>query len=448
LMLSFEHSMPANTDQYSLDFESALDVEARVVDSITTGYDRVIAIGSHATSTCTLSFDTIYYQLRKDWTDAAIADYATAASGDADYAALDPLKKAERNTRYRQKDKLRAVLRRWRIYEWWDGLVHDYEIPLASCTFYYFNPKWTDDKRDTDPLCVPIQPYSRTLRDPGAEFWPAGTKILPRMMLQDKSDYSGTKIATGAFTSELADGDQATYLPPLVFVRTDTTSSPNRYELIERLSEQSSNETVRRRWSANVHILSEEASIEINCTGAPQHFLGRGLNAALAQVEAFLDASKEQGIDFEDIRGTFALQLPWRVQQRVEITDEADIVPGKPWRTLYIPVDARLDYVVPDTVVAVENGRPVLSTGGFVRDDRLKLFEIAQAAAIWYGTVRQTLFLRIKGVVDIVPVGALITDVGGTYNFEDINTVVSSVTYDLLHQETTIETSFAEIEFS
>lgn len=83
-----------------------------------------------------------------------------------------------------------------------------------------------------------------------------------------------------------------------------------------------------------------------------------------------------------------------------------------------------------------------------MRDDRGRLTEIAQAAARWYQTERQTLFFAIRGVVETVRVGQLITSVGGRYTLEGINTPVTGIRYDLLRQTTELETSMAELDFT
>jgi hypothetical protein len=229
-------------------------------------------------------------------------------------------------------------------------------------------------------------------------------------------------------------------------VITDNTSPlAPKYDLLERLAEQSSNERQLRRWSATMRILPDRPALEINVQGAPQHFLATYVAGAFEGLEPFNDPRREQGIDYDMLRTTLCLRLPWRVQRRIKIRQEP--VAGRPWRRLLIPVDARLDYVVPDTVVRISNGRAERSTGGFVRDDRLRLAQIAKAAARWYQTERQSLFFRIRGVVETVRLGQLVTSVGGRYTLEGINTPVTGIRYDLLQQTTELETSMAQVDF-
>lgn len=442
--------LAANENPRTLNFENALDVEARIVETVTSAYDRVTAIGHFATSTCTLSFDPLAFQFWRDWTDTAFNEYLQGASGDADYNTLSPINKMSRNTRYRQRDKLRAVFRRWKLYPWWDGLTWDHETPRASATLYYVNPPWPEvagvDQRDRDPNADPIQPYNSTTQEPGLDISPNHLWIERGLPLNDRCDYSDDRIITHAWEDDLSDTEEPTKLTALFFARVDPNSTPKRYELLERLSDQASNESVRRRWSAQGHVLSDQAAVELNVHGAPQHFLSPLHAGGMADTENFLDASKETGLQYDEIRATVCLRLPWRVQQSVDITEE--FTPGKQFRTLYLPVEAMLDYVVPDTVVEIKNGRPITTDGGFVRDDRIKLNDIAHAAAQWYGTKRQTLFFRLAGVLHLVDIGDLIENIGGRYTLEGVNTPVTTIRYDLARQTTEWETTFAEVEFA
>ena len=79
---------------------------------------------------------------------------------------------------------------------------------------------------------------------------------------------------------------------------------------------------------------------------------------------------------------------------------------------------------------------------------RLRLSQIVEAATRWYQTERQTLFFRIRGVVETVTLGQLVTSVGGRYTLEGINTPVTGIRYDLLQQVTELETSLAQVDFA
>jgi hypothetical protein len=148
------------------------------------------------------------------------------------------------------------------------------------------------------------------------------------------------------------------------------------------------------------------------------------------------------------MRCTIAARLFDRARQEAAVNTDEEYVPGKIQRVLYIHVhDARLDYVVPDTVVAIKDGLLKQSTGGFVRDDRPRLASIARSAAEWYGRTRQTIELKLKQVSEVVKLGWLITDVGPNYQLAHVNTPITSCHYDLVAGKTTFRTSHVDIEF-
>ena len=120
---------------------------------------------------------------------------------------------------------------------------------------------------------------------------------------------------------------------------------------------------------------------------------------------------------------------------------------GELERVLRVQVqDCRLDYVVPNTVVGVKSGELQHSDGGFVRDDRLRLDTLCKAASTWYGKERQSLELTYKQVREIVQIGWLIVDVGSTYQKSAVNSVVTSIAYDIQNKSTSFQTSFAELD--
>lgn len=456
VILEDDRVLPANGFPVELDFENALDVEARIVESVTTSYDEVVAIGHFATSTCTLAFGKITgdlgsgFQLFNDWTATQQQQYLAGASTTSGYTSLSRIKQYEANIRFRQRDNLRPVFRRWKLYDYWDGLCWNYETAESSATKYSFNPPWRADdpsgwsNRDTRSQAQPIQPYNEKNDVP--PYAAARLTFEPTLPFLDVADYTAGRIASGDWKSDIPEETDWQYLAPLLFVITDnTTPSAPKYDILERLAEHSSNERQLRRWSATMRILPDRPSLEISVQGAPQHFLATYTAGNIEGLEPFNDPRRESGIDYDQMRATMCIRLPWRVQRRIAIRDEP--IGGRPWRRLFIPVEARLDYVVPDTVVRINNGRAERSEGGFVRDDRQRLAQIAKAAARWYQTERQTLFFRIRGVVETVRLGQLVVSVGGRYTLEGINTPVTGIRYDLNSQTTELETSMAQVDF-
>ncbi len=448
--------LPANDKQVILEIDNAYDVEARVVESISSSYDEIVVMGEFATSTCTLAFGKIQgdrgtgFQFVPDWTAEDEARYIAGASGDADYGTISLLAKQERNTRYRQRSDLRKVFRNFRLYDYWDGTTWNYESVDSTATKYYVYPPFTNDPetsedgRDTDAMSQPIQPVSATLTP--REFSPSHLRIESSLVLLDRCDYTGDRISSGAWKAD-ENIEEPHHLQPLVYILTDNrdTAAP-RYDVLQFLSHHSSNELQRKRWSAGLSVHHDRPVVELPVDGAPQSFLARHIAFLMAETEPWIAGQKEQALSYTEVRGTFTIRLPFRVTQRVKLRETP--ISGRQWRRQYLHVEARLDYVVPDTVVRLLSGRPEVSSGGFVRDDRPRLAEIAKAAGAWYQTERQTMLLRLKQVYQAVNLGELITGIGRQFQqVEGVNTPVTAIRFNLADQTTEIETTHAEIDF-
>lgn len=438
-------TIPANAHQVTLNFERAFDIEPRLVNQVTSQYDRIIVYGQFATSTCTLTFDPTLDQLLPDWSNDELQEYWEAASGDTDYATLDPTLQAQRNQRFRDSARLRNVYRRWQISPSWNQRTRDFDDENA--TEYFVDPLTS---LLPDGRVVTVADYDPT-RDPsGQPLWNEGIILEHALPLKDRWQYSGTRIADLTFLEEIGDSEPQE-LHPLIFVRTTigATVADNRWEFLDRLSQQAPFETVNRRWSGQARIVEHRPALELELQGVPQHFLDQTSVDGMAAMDAWHDPTKEAGIDYGlDLRATITLRLQHRVQ--AETTVNTTPVTGRQERLLWISVpDARLDYVVPKTAVDIENGVLTYSdTGGFVRDDRLRLADIARAAAEWYGRPRQTITLRFRRIDEIVQLGWLITDVGADYRLTGVNTPITAVSYDFLAATTEFETAFAELEFA
>lgn len=441
-------TIAANPDQRSLDFESAYDVEVKLTNSISQKYDQVIAIGAFKTSTFTAYMLHEGNIIEPDWTTDDEDTYNDAAEADADYATLTPPQQKERNTRCRQKGRIRHVYRRFQINADWNQVVFDQDSPAIN---YAVAPKYNDDGTAVDGGKYT---YGRTvIGDDTEQVWNRGLVIESHLPFKDRFDYSAFNIQTDTvsedYDSSDADGEPQ-YIRPMFFTPTKNDAGVQRWEFLERLAEMSVFEDVGRKWSANVRILDERPAFDINVVGKPQHFIAPASFAGAAAFDPTDDPALEGGIDYVSFRCTITLRLQSRVQIEKTVDEDADIVPGQIKRILYIHVpDARLDYVVPTTVVDIDDGKLVKTlSGGFVRDDRQRLTDIATAAAVWYGRPRQTIEIKCKQIREIVKLGWLITDVGPAYQLTGVNTPITSISYDLANGRTTFQTAFADLEFA
>ena len=95
----------------------------------------------------------------------------------------------------------------------------------------------------------------------------------------------------------------------------------------------------------------------------------------------------------------------------------------------------RLDTITPGTVVGIENGTPITTVGGTLRDDRKELQTIACLAYEWYGIERRPLDVTFQHIKNVFRLGMLLTTIGSGATEGAINTVVESITYAFRQSE-------------
>jgi hypothetical protein len=134
----------------------------------------------------------------------------------------------------------------------------------------------------------------------------------------------------------------------------------------------------------------------------------------------------------------------WPEAESVDPEDKGDVK-----RQVVIDVGnaGRLDYVVPDTVTGVDGaGELVRHAGGYVRDDREWMQDLAEYVYQWYGVTRRAFRFQMEQVLDILSVGQMITTIGSGDLELAVNSVVVAVTYDFHAQATYMETAFANLD--
>ncbi len=437
--------LTANPDQYSLDFESALDIDSAVVNTVgTTQYHQVIARGAKRTTTFTgslIGFEngigvTVPVWV-PDWTSGELDEFLAGASGEPGYGDLSGDDQERANALWRSSDRLRNVFTRWKINPAWNKLVRD--ITGEDSTDWYFCPVIpADPATDADPS-----------EGDQSEVWMPGMRVLRALPFLDRYDYSGTAIDGENYAAEFSQEEQPDFIPPMAILESLIEGSDPpafQYELLDKTNLSK----IDRGWAASFRIADTECAVELKAS--PQQMLGRqdwedGTPAATSEQQ---DPTLADGCDWRNVHVTTCVEINEHIEQMEQLG--ADPVSEVPVAILVINVpDARFDYVVPFTVVEVKGGKAVQTlTGGAVRDDRKRLASIAESAAQWYGRNRQTLDLTYKQVRGLFELGWLITSVGSNYSLTDINTVITSITYVLDSQTsvptTTVKTSFAELD--
>lgn len=468
------HTLKANPDQRSLDFEHALDIEdATVANMATQRYHRVVARGARRTTTFTTRISdigawTATKILAPAWTQDEEDEYVAGASGQADYAALDTTEKQRRNAIYRTSDRLREVFRRFVVNPTkasgtrWNG-----RIPVAHQATFVDPDAWSYWLR-ADHEAVPFT----ALRDAGSDYdgrdHVPSLRLLRALPLYERYDYSGTKLEDFVYGTAFSADTHPSFIPPFAYARTTTgdaepadvtgSQTPHRYELLDKfnhgfiVSDLGVVGQTLRDWSSDVSLADTEPAIELRAS--VQHFIG-GISAAdFAAWPATLDDHDpitHGGIDYTNIWFTLCVEL----NEYIEAAETLEEPPeNAPLSVLVIDVpDARHDYVVPQTTCEIRDGKPVQTTsGGFAKNDLPRLKRIVRGMAEWYGKDRQTLALRYKQIRGLFSRGWLITDVGGNYNRAGINTPITAITYRMGNGDqpgtASIETAFANLDFA
>ncbi len=436
-----DYTLPANTAPVSLDFERAFDVKVaalrvdgnrRRTQYVARGNRRGV-VGTFAKQDSSLD---------RAWEDYSQTLYNQGASLAVDYPGADNyLERKRRNGLARQADHLRRVYSWFRIDTFWgireegavlgDGLGGETQYPVNP-------PEGTDGHLDEEDAAL--------VYDPGLQL----QDLLP---LVQEVDYSGTKIAEGTVVD--AEGNPfllsttKPFLPSFVALRipaqgTGSTAGTERWALAENVAtvqaRGADGELIRTGF--HVRLLDSEPGFELTASGGEQHELAGSDFIPLpgaGEIAPYFDWT-------EDLLATLYFFLNTHAEERYPA--DADL-PHNIWidrETIDVP-DAWVDYVVPQTVVAITDGKLVRSTsGGFVRDDRARLQRIARFAYEIGSVDRKAFDLSYRQIKRVVSVGQMITEIGSAGSTTATRSVVTEVRYDLAGVLTSLNTEFLELD--
>lgn len=410
--------------------------DCSIIESTDAQFDAVVAYGERCTSTCTLGFSASPPQFRPDWSSDDETAYKTAKS------TTDK----EANARFRSEERYAHVYRRFRLSDNWDGRAYPY-TQAQTTTYYWADPTLND-------AGVPRQPSDPTGNPAGFPLRVRGLRLLRHLPLKDRIDYSGNNLDSLAVRSQIeqsvlsGDGDSE-YIAPMFLWR-----DGQKYILVDNLStatEGLADASKRRGFSVSVSFATNEPSVELTVSSHRQTMIARTeFTGATGVYDTNWDPAAKNGINFQDFFATVCLQLEHRFTVRQQITVAPD---SRPERVLELQAkDARLDYLVPKTIVALDNGTAVYSDGGYLRDDRERVKAVVKATAEWYGRPRRAVSFGYRQPRKLCNIGDLITDLDGLGLSQSINTPVTSITYTLgsgnTGGATKIETGFAEVDFT
>lgn len=434
----------ANPRQFTLDFESSFDVEIALLSNNSAHRADVVNVRG-APITTTFSCFRQGGFLETAWSSADETTFVDGAKNTAGYADLSIEDKQKRNQIARSLESLKDVYEKFVIADDWDLVVPDdiegegssYYVAVETVIAENIGTRIDFDFDASDANNIP------------AELWHKGKRFLRFLPIREDD------------TDDLSE-----YKDPLVVFRTDE-GPPKVWEFGDKLNTKSAfaaDDDVRQ-FSARLIMLEKELGfrVEVGAAGAQQliAFDDWALQTPETTKEEYDPLTTEgNGVSNQNMIVTVALEWDNRVIETAFPSNppsQAELQ-SKQARELFIDVpDARLDFILPGTVTDIDDAGALVQSpnGKILRDDRFRLSKIAKVAAEWYGVKRQALQLRYRQLrpptngTDKIQIGDLITSIGAVYSDPDVNSVVTSITYEFIGSPTTtLETSFAHLDLS
>lgn len=441
--------IPANPHTKTLDLQTETDVvleELRV--SITHSYDVVRVRGARMGCVCTLqAWPGDSSTFVPDWSEEDEAAYIKGASEEEGFDELMVTARQSRSQAVRQTGRLARVYCHFRIPDDWDGKVgrNLYGQDGTVAAIPKLPKKITDE---IDPETVDVAP-----------FWLPGLRIAPRLPLLSGVNYGYDEQNTPLLDREpdLPDGALPVPRPPFVLIDVPRGEEFHGIGLMQQIDAPVEMATPGRvsngapDWRASVFVNEESPGLVIQVQGAPQHVIAL---ESFEPLEVNFDDPAE--CDWETLRATVMLEADQYCE--AQWPEDADGLEAAAINTLVIDVggSARLDYIAAGTIVGwwnLENDSPEFqnvrvdrSNGGFIRDDRPRLQRMAQLAHAWYSKPRRAMKITYKQITAAYRLGDLIETIGEGENELEVDSVVTSIEYDLLAGTTTISTDFAQLD--
>lgn len=432
-----------NTRQFTFDFESSFDIEVALLGNNSAHRtDFVTARGAFITTTFSCFILTDY--LEKGWTSADETTFKDAAKNITGYGGLDTSDKQKANQIARTQDSLNDVYTKFVIGDAWNIVSPD-SIDGGGSSYYVA----VEDLPSVGQVDITLEFFSGGAVVNPAKLWHKGKTFLRYIPIREQS------------TDDLSD-----YRDPFVVFRTTTgeDEDPDVWEYGHELASKSVfGDEDARQFSTRLSVLDKELGfrIQVGASGGQQLIaLEDWDNAAETKEEYDPETDEGNGVDFKDMIVTGTIEWDDRIRKRIQSPVPATpfVTSLRPSREMYIDVpDARLDFLLPGTVTDIDDAGALVqsSIGDIIRDDRRRITRIAEVAAEWFGRKRQALQLRYKQLrpptngSDKIVIGDLITSIGAVYSDPEVNSVVTSIVFEMTDSPTTtVETSFAHLDIT
>lgn len=415
-------TMLANNNQQSWNFAGDVLVGSpKIVRDYGHQYNTIRVRGARRTATFTASKASA--TLVNDFLTGGGQEeplYRAAADSSTGYGALEEREKAKRNDLARRNAKFRNVYNSFRIATAWDGKSSD---GSSSGDKEYACPTLNSSEVITgsEPLRL------------------ASLRLLNHTQLKVGYDYA----ADPSSPTQETDFDRTSFRPPFGVLPVD--GGKTKWQYVDQLHDASfeTGSGDMDRLTAYHLVMHQQGpgfwikpANGVNHTIAKNHFSSPG-NAEPTQYQPELD--------YDDLRVTLCAE--W------DAYAEAVYPEGLPVNPLEeLVVDAgpmfRFDWLAENTVLDVVDGDLVLAAaGGPLRDDRVALKQLALITHRWYQDERAQLEATIRQFSTAFELGQMVTSIGSGTTEETVNTVVTSIKWDLAkRQSTTVSTSMIELD--
>lgn len=426
--------LPAGANrQKTLDYDIKTDV-MNVTHGVdfTKKFSRVRVRGARRGCCFTMNLEDGTFD--EDWDFQTERDYLDGASAEPDYDS-ELAEWRQRNDTIRTEEKFRDVYSSFKLPDDWDG-------------------KAGDGEGNKEFVCFALDAQGRPNKAKGEKFWQAGLRIKNHLPLLTGRDYDGSKANVGGHPIPGVTV-KSEHLKPFAVIQVDreqtdaegAATGRDAFQYIDKLSEGGTIGTIIGEegvdWSASMRAHDSQLGIRVNVSGAQHKIAGRRFDPAIDEPT---EDKNFPVLDYLTIEAT--VFVDWDAHAEA-IFPEAKF--DKPQNELLINLGdrARMDWVVPGTLVAIKDGELIRSRdGGFVRNDYREMADLAEVAYDWYKVDRQTIDITYDQITVGATIGDIILQVGKAETLATVNTMVSQVTWDFQRGTTSIKTDFAELDFA
>lgn len=293
----------------------------------------------------------------------------------------------------------------------------------------------TDSNKVYTQFVLPDAFNGNILGETIEDYWTNGIRFEATLPLLSNYDYTNPASPT------LSGDREGEFLRPFVVGQLIPLTS---YESLDKVSSSSLLEHYGRGidFACNVEMMRNRPGISVVPTAAP-HVLAK----------THFDPSSEEPSDyfpklnFSNFEATLYFRLDSFCEGVYPETAEPAEHDEQTVLTINVGSLAKLDQVYEDTVLAVKDGQKVLAAStGYIRDDRTFCEDIARLAWIIYGTPRQSIAVTMARISNEIPLGSVIRKFKYGQTEPEINSTVTSITWDMSRGTTEIVTEYAELD--